>query len=60
MTITTAELIALQRSTAMLPPGQRMPVDRDQLQGLCQELLEARELLDRLGTDLRTVARRTR
>lgn len=60
MMMTTAELIALQRSTAMLQPGQRMPVEREQLQAICSELIEARELLSRLGTDLKDVARRGR
>jgi hypothetical protein len=52
----TAGLTSLQRSTAMLPPGQQMPVDRDLLFELCSEVLEARTLLARLGTDLRAVA----
>lgn len=60
MPITNAELIALQRSTAMLSPGQRVPVERERLQELCEELLESRDLLERLGTDLRRVARRSR
>ncbi|HEX9260819.1 MAG TPA: hypothetical protein VF855_14870 [Acidimicrobiales bacterium] len=53
-----AELVALHRSTAMLPPGQRAAIDRDALLELCEELMEARALLGRLGTDLRAVARR--
>jgi hypothetical protein len=40
----------------MLTPGQSMPVTRDVLFELCGEVLEARQLLARLGADLRTVA----
>ena len=46
------------RSAAMLQPGQTYPVGRDDLIELCNELLSARQLLQRLGTDLRTVAAR--
>lgn len=60
MSITNAELIALQRSAAMLSPGQRVSVERERIQELCQELLDSRELLQRLGTDLRNVAQRSR
>jgi hypothetical protein len=60
VTVATAQVVALQRSAAMLPPGQSLPVARDELFELCRELLEARQLLARLGTDLRTVAARSR
>jgi hypothetical protein len=60
MTMSASELVALQRSAAMLPPGQSQPVDRDTLHALCSELLEARELMSRLGADLRTIAQRSR
>jgi hypothetical protein len=39
-------------------PGQSMPVRREQLIELREEVLAARQLLERLGTDLRTVAAR--
>lgn len=60
MPIPTAELIAMQRSAAMLTPGRQQPVDRDVLIELCAEVLESRQLLARLGADLRTVAQRSR
>lgn len=56
--VTAAELVSLQRSAAMLGPGQQQPVDRELLYALCSELLEARQLLGRLGADLRSVASR--
>ena len=40
----------------MLTPGRSMPVERDGLYELCGEVLEARQLLARLGTDLKAVA----
>jgi hypothetical protein len=58
MPVDTGKLVALQRSAAMLSPGQSIPVDRETLAAMCGELLEARALLARLGADLRTVARR--
>lgn len=60
MAISSAELVALQRSAAMLPPGQRLSVEREQLYAMCSELIEARQLLARLGSDLREVADRSR
>lgn len=60
MTVDRSELVALQRSAAMVQPGCSLPVERDVLFALCSEVLEARELLTRLGTDLRAVARRGR
>ena len=60
MAISSAELVALQRSAAMVPPGQRLSIDRDQLHAMCSELIEARQLLARLGSDLREVAARSR
>jgi hypothetical protein len=56
MPVDTAELVALQRSAAMLTPGQSMPIERDVLFELCGEVLEPRQLLARLGTDLKAVA----
>ena len=58
MAVTSGQLVALQRSAAMLLPGQTIPVDRETLTALCSELLDARSLLERLGADLRTVATR--
>lgn len=55
-----ADLVALHRSAAMLPPGSDVAVPREQLLGVLVELLEARSLLTRLGSDLRAVARRGR
>jgi len=53
-----SDIIALQRSAAMLRPGQTMPVERDELLELCEEIVSSRQLLARLGADLRTVAAR--
>lgn len=44
----------------MLSPGQTMPVEREMLLALCSELIDARQLLGRLGDDLREVASRSR
>ena len=60
MAIDTADLVALQRSAAMVPPGEQIKVERDRLYALCTELIEARQLLARLGSDLRAVAARSR
>ena len=54
------QLVALQRSAAMLTSGQSIPVGRDELLELCEELIDARQLLTRLGADLRAVATRSR
>ena len=56
--VPTSDLVALRCSDAMLRPGQTQPVDRDTLYELTAELVAARELLARLGADLRTVAQR--
>jgi hypothetical protein len=53
-----ADLIALHRSTAMLPPGSKTEVERDVLLQLVDELLSQRALLQRLGADLKSVARK--
>ena len=58
MPVDNAQLVSMQRSAGMAQRGQSCPVDRDVLVDLCGELLEARSLLARLGTDLRTVAGR--
>ncbi len=56
----SAELISIQRSAAMLPPGTAVPLPRESLLALVEEVLSQRSLLERLGTDLRDVARRSR
>jgi hypothetical protein len=53
-----ADLIALHRSTAMLSPGTNIGVERDLLLSLLDELIALRALLQRLGADQPTVARR--
>ena len=58
--VSDSDLVALQRSAAMLPPGGSMPVRREQLFEMCGELIESRQLLTRLGSDLRSVANRSR
>ena len=58
--VPTSDLIALQRSAAMLAIGQQQPVDGEVLEAICGELIEARRLLDRFGSDLTTIARRNR
>ena len=42
----------------MLSPGTNIGVERDLLLSLLDELITQRALLQRLGADLRTVARR--
>jgi hypothetical protein len=54
--IGTAELISLHRSAAMQHRGQKVPVDRDELCELCEELIQLRGLLQRFGADLRNIA----
>jgi hypothetical protein len=58
--VSDSDLVALQRSAAMLPPGGSMPVGRDHVFDMCTELIESRQLLTRLGSDLRSVANRSR
>jgi hypothetical protein len=53
-----AELVALQRSTAMLQPGTTVPMRREELLELLEELTATRALLARLGADRKTIARR--
>jgi hypothetical protein len=54
-----ADLISLQRSTAMLTPGERASVSREDLLDVLEELIATRQLLSRLGGDLKAVARRS-
>lgn len=56
MAVTLGKLTALRRSAAMVHVGGSIPVDRDELVEMCEELLATRQLLLRLGTDLRAVA----
>lgn len=60
MTVSEVELTALHRSTAMLQPGVKTGVEREQLLEMIDEILDTRRLLARLGDDLKTVARRSR
>jgi hypothetical protein len=60
MEVPTSELVSLERSAAMIQPGQKYPVERVALISICRELLEYRSLLERLGGDLRAVAARAR
>ena len=56
--VAQADLVALHRSTAMLSPDAPTAVSRDVLLEVLDELIAARALIHRLGTDLRDVARR--
>ena len=58
--VSTGELVALQRSAAMVGPGQSLPVRRETVTELCSELLELRALVARVGNGLRDVAQRSR
>ena len=58
--VSVGDVVALQRSAAMVQPGQSVPVPRDTLIGLCDELLELRALVTRVGTGVRDVAQRSR
>lgn len=58
MTVPDHELIALVRSAAMQPSGSRVMVDRETLIESLEELIQTRHMLARLGTDLKTIARR--
>lgn len=42
----------------MAPPNSDIRVSRDDLIEIIQELLDQRRLLERVGTDLKTIARR--
>jgi hypothetical protein len=57
MTVPDHELIATSRSAAMLQAGSKLSLDRDFVREVCDELLQQRRLLMRLGADLKTVAR---
>ena len=56
ITVTDSDLISMQRSAAMAPPMSKVPVDRDVLIELIEELLGKRSLLARFGKDLKAVA----
>jgi hypothetical protein len=53
-----ADLIAWQRSVAMLTPNAAVSLERERLLEILDELVATRALLARLGADLKTVARR--
>ena len=55
-----ADLISLQRSAAMLQPGASLAVERDLLIRVLDELFSQRALLQRLGADLKSVARKAK
>ncbi|MEP6659152.1 MAG: hypothetical protein ABJD24_04460 [Acidimicrobiales bacterium] len=55
-----ADLVALQRSTAMIAPGAPAAIKREELLEILDEITATRALLARLGADLKTVARRAR
>ena len=54
------ELVSLRRSAAMIQPHQMLPINRQVVMEMCDELIESRQLLNRLGSDLRTVAAKSR
>jgi hypothetical protein len=56
MPVSTADIVSIHRSAAMLNLGQPYPIEREVLMSLCDELLEVRSLLERMGTDLRAIA----
>ena len=56
MPISPTDLENLRRSAAMIQPHQSLPVNRQDVLAMCDELVESRSLLARLGTDLKTVA----
>ena len=58
--VSTEELVAFQRSAAMVGPGQTLPLRRETVTELCTELLELRALVARVGSGLRDVAQRSR
>jgi hypothetical protein len=53
----TADLIATQRSAAMAPPNTDIKIHRDDLIEIIEELLDLRRLLQRVGTDLKSIPR---
>jgi hypothetical protein len=57
-TMETHEIEILRRSAAMQQPGTKVAVDRSTLVQLLGELIEARQLLGRLGADLKAVEQR--
>jgi hypothetical protein len=55
-TVTDSDLVSMQRSAAMGQPGSKIPIDRDLLIEIVEEVLAKRALLARFGADLKTVA----
>ena len=60
VSIPTAELVSLLRSIAMQPPGSTVKLDRDEALTAVEELLQLRQLVERVGGDLRDLAARSR
>lgn len=54
-----AVLVSLQRSAAMLQPGAVLPIEREVVIDVIAELIEQRQLLARLGGDIRAVVARS-
>jgi hypothetical protein len=51
------DLVALHRSTAMLPPGTGVTMPREALLAVLEDLFATRALLSRLSADLHDVHR---
>ncbi len=51
--VDAAELVSIRRSAAMLREGQSYALRRELLLELCDEVLESRQLLERLGAEAR-------
>jgi hypothetical protein len=54
--VTDSDLVSIQRSAAMALPMSKVPVERDVLIEIIEELLGKRSLLARFGADLKAVA----
>ena len=50
------KLTALRRSAVMISPTASIPLERDELVALGDEILATRQLLTGLGDDLRAIA----
>jgi hypothetical protein len=55
--LSQADLVSVQRSAAMQLAGTKVSVDRDDIIELIEELFELRRLVQRVGGDLKTLAR---
>jgi hypothetical protein len=56
--VPTPGLISIGRSAAMAPPCSKVTIERETLCSLVDEVVAQRALLERFGTDLRSIARR--